>query len=212
MPEPVADATVSDPTEGLVVEPWQARLEVLAMLLVGVVGVVLAASTVTAIANAREQNAMGDGPLDIVGVLRSIGQGVGLTAAGALVVALVLVLLGPGGGIGRRGQLALAGLVGVGLLVSGAAGFAAATYVVGAHGSSMGMPMSSEAFNWHQRVGLGAPLVMACALAVYVAWTAFSTLAELRPATDDWSADQPGAGPDAGPDAGSDAVVDAEEA
>lgn len=159
------------------VEPWQRRLEVLAALLVGVVAVVLVAATTTAISNARRQRTFSDDGLDIVGVLQVIGRGVGLAGAGALVVALVLVLLAPGGPIRRLGMRTLAGLVVVGLLVAGVCGFSASAYLVGSTQSSrMDVPTSNGSTDLIQRLGIAAPLVMATALAVYVAWCAFQVL------------------------------------
>jgi hypothetical protein len=179
-------------------EPWQVRFEVLALILVTSVVVAVIAAFFSAHAQLSINQPTFPGAeaprTDWTEVVRIAGTSANLMAAGALVVALLLVTLGPGDRIGRLGTTVLQGVVGVGLVTAGLAAVSSALTVT----RSDDDPLTYASF----QTGLGtdgfigrlsgvAPLLLAAVIAGYVAWCAFSTLGDVPPL---------------------DAVVDAEEA
>jgi hypothetical protein len=182
------------------VEPWQHRLEVMALLLVVSVAIVVFAAFASAHAQLSQDFTTFPGAsqprTDLTELIRVAGSSANLLAAGALLVAFLLVTLGPGDRIGALGTTVLRGLVGVGLITAGLAALSAVLTLIYSDDPGSGSVVSGAfvAEGLVSRVGQVAPLFVAAAIAGYVAWCAFSILGEV-PA-----------------ELGSDAVVDAEEA
>jgi len=164
---------------GVGAEPWQVRLEILAVLLVLAAALLGVARLVTAYDAPAGINVFeGESP-DIVEVVRTAGLAVGPTLAGALLVAFLLVTLGPGQVLGRSGVLALRGVVGVGLPAAGLAAFAGAAVIIDPDAAGPFGDAQSTVHDLVSRLGYGAPALAAAAIAGYVAWCAFSTLGEV---------------------------------
>lgn len=168
-------------------EPWQRRLEVLALLLVVSVVVLLIAAF--AGANAQLSISFDAFPgseqpsKDLTEIIRIAGSSANIAMAGALLVALLLVTLGPGDRIGRQGTTVLWGLVGVGLITAGLGAVSAVLTVTGDVG-----PMSAASLQTGMvgedlvgKLSGVAPLLIAAVIAGYVAWCAFSTLGDVPP-------------------------------
>lgn len=165
-------------------EPWQQRLEVLALLLVASVVVVIIAAFVSANAQLSMDFSAFPGAdppqKDVAEIVRLAGTSANLAMAGALLVALLLVTLGPGDRIGAKGTVVLWGIVVVGLVAAGLGALSAALTLIHEDG-----PMTAASFS----MGLGGdglvgklsgvmPLLVAAVIAGYVAWCAFSTLGD----------------------------------
>lgn len=188
----MTDLEPHDPAPAPAAEPWQARLEVLSLLLVAAAAVSIVARVITAYYSQRQVDST-NFQLEAgnwVRALRFAGQGVSLTAAAALLVAFLLITLGPGPELRPRGVLALRLEVVIGLVAAGLATFAAVAtvfqdQVLGLTDSRM---LVTDFTSLVTRLGVAAPLVMATAIAGYVAWSAFSTLGEAR--VDDGEADE----------------------
>lgn len=180
---PPAPPPVAAPPEP-VVEPWQARLEVVSLLLVATVAVLLAARLASALDLARQERSFPGDSLDLSSVVRLAGEQTGPVASIAVVLALVLVTFGPGDGLSRRGILALRSICVVGLAVAGVATFAGIAALVDPTVVSYAGPNPSTARDLSDRVSVGAPLLMAAAIAGVASWCAFSTLGEVGPVPD----------------------------
>ncbi|MCU1369467.1 MAG: hypothetical protein JWO77_661 [Ilumatobacteraceae bacterium] len=181
-PAPPSSPAPTDETE-----PWQQRLEVLALLLVLSVVAVLVSGLVSANAQlgsvASDPSGVEPPAVGIDEVVRVGGASANLIVAGALLVALLLVTLGPGDRIGRRGSTVLRGLVGVGLVSAGLAGISSVLTVMYDPDELSGARLSTDfvAEGLVGRLSGVAPLVVAAVIAGYVAWCAFSTLGEVPP-------------------------------
>ncbi|WP_426572709.1 hypothetical protein [Aquihabitans sp. McL0605] len=184
---------------GHAVEPWQARLEALGALLV----VVAAVGVVSALVIAHEQSGRfgsGAGTTDWIWVGQQAGQQVGLLGAGTVLVALLLVTLGPGRSISRMGVATLQAVVVVGLVVAGLVGFAAVSLAANLPDKARAANMMGSALGLGARLGLASVLAAGAVLAGYVAWCAFSTLGEARDVGDEpepagtWNPDVGGQG------------------
>ncbi|WP_421120237.1 hypothetical protein ACE2AJ_02575 [Aquihabitans daechungensis] len=168
-----------------VVEPWQARLEVVAVLLLVSVALTLLARLAGAYDQARAARAFDDS-IDLVAVVRLAGEQTGLIAAGGVLVAFLLVTLGPDGRLSGRGLLALRGVTVIGLAVAGVCAFAGLASLASSDGASpFNRPGASVARTAVDRLSIGVPLLLAAAIAGYVAWCAFSALGELPDLDDD---------------------------
>jgi hypothetical protein len=173
--------------------PWQARLEAVALLLLATVAITLVARLVGAYDQAKGMRELG-ASIDLVRVVRFAGEQTGLIAAAGVLLAFLLVTLGPGGRFSSRGVLALRASTVLGLLVAGITAFAGIGSIVSSdqsapYGSFRGAAIRSTA----ARLSTGVPLLLAAAIAGYVAWCAFSTLGErprvLFPEADDGEGD-----------------------
>ena len=176
-PGPPAPLAASAPDRA--VEPWQARLEVVALLLLLSVAVLLVTRLASAYDVARQARTFSDDSVDLVSVVRIAGEQTGPGAAIALVLVLVLVTLGPGDGLSARGVLALRSTCVVGLAIAGVTAFAGIAAVIDPTVASFSSPNPTAVRNAVDRVSVGAPLLLAAAAAGYVAWCAFSTLGEV---------------------------------
>jgi hypothetical protein len=169
------------------VDPWQRRFETLAVLLVVVVVTVIVAAFAIADAQLGSGNAFGAGlerPDGIGELVRLAGSSAGFATAGALLVSLLLVTLGPGDRITGTGTFVLRALVGIGLFASGLAVVSAILTATRADDLADGSMMVSEVVGQGlvERVSTAAPLLAAAIISGYVAWCAFSTLGEVAPA------------------------------
>lgn len=167
-------------------EPWQLRLEVLAAILVASVAVALVSAFISA--DAQLSTAMpsfpgsGQADTDWTEVIRVAGAFANLMVAGALLVALLLVTLGPGDRIGRRGSFVLRILVGLGLVTAGLAAVSSVlTLTAGDDGplSYAGFQTGLGTEGFVPRLAAVAPLLAAAVIAGYVAWCAFTTLGDV---------------------------------
>jgi hypothetical protein len=160
------------------VQPWQARLEVVALLLLVTVAVSIVARLVGAYEQAKDARQFG-ASVDLVQVVRFAGEQTGFIAAGGILVAFLLVALGPGVAPTGRGRLALRSTTVLGLLVAGLAAFAGIATLVISEVGGQGLPMGIAGEpSLVDRLSSGVPLLLAAAIAGYVAWCAFSTLGE----------------------------------
>ncbi len=160
------------------VEPWQARLEIVALLLLISVALTVVARLAVAYDQSSGARAFDDS-VDLVGVVRSAGEQFGLLAAGGVLIALLLVTLGPEGRVRRQGVLALRATTVVGLAVAGLCAFAGvAALATDLDATPFDEPGTSAARTVVNRLGVGVPLLLAAAIAGYVAWCAFSALGE----------------------------------
>lgn len=161
------------------VEPWEQRLETLALLLLVAMAVTIVARFAGAYDQSKVARTLGDSSLDPVAVVKLAGQQVGVIGAGAVLIAFLLVTLGPGDRISQRGVLALRSVTVIGLIVAGVAAFAgiAVLFDAGTVNQYMEMPPSAGR-GLLVRLSAGGPLLVAAATAGYVAWCAFSTLGE----------------------------------
>ena len=164
-------------------EPWQVRLEALAMLLVVTVVVALGSSLVSAYAQLGDLSggfSGAEGPVDLADVLRVGGTAANLAVAGALVVAFLLVALGPGDRAGAMGTTVLRGVVVVGLVTAGIGGISSVLNVLDEPDRATFSLNGPSAEGFLSRASLAAPSLVAALLAVYVAWCAFSSLGDVR--------------------------------
>lgn len=174
-PAPPEPALVASPEA---VPAWQARLEVVALLLLATTAVSVVARLATAYDQARLAQSFGQS-LDLVAVVRLAGEQTAYFAAGSVLVAYLLVTLGPGGGLSRRGLLALRATTVVGLAVAGLAAFAGLASLATASDAAAAGPFGSPGSRSPvDRLSDGVPLLLAAAIAGYVAWCAFSALGE----------------------------------
>lgn len=183
-PAPPLPMAVAGPAP---VDPWQRRFETLAVLLVVVVITLIVSAFAVAQAqlNPDDLFAVGFEPRDGIGELvRIAGSSAGFATAGALLVALLLVTLGPGDRITRTGIYVLRALVGVGLFAAGLAAVSAILTATRADDLAQGSMVVSDVVGqgFVQRVSMAAPLLGAALISGYVAWCAFSTLGEIDPA------------------------------
>lgn len=172
-PAPLASA----PAE--VAPPWQERLEVISLLLLLAAALTVLARLATAYDQMKAVRPFGDGSVDLVAVVRLGGQAVGPIAAASVLLAFLLVTLGPGDRISQRGVLALRAATVIGLVVAGVCAFAAIATI--ADGDDVGSTIngvSTTARDLINRLGVAVPLVIAGLIAGYVAWCAFATLGE----------------------------------
>jgi len=164
------------------VEAWQQRLEVVAILLLTTVALTIVARLAGAYDQARVAHTFSSDSIDLVAVVRLAGQQVGPIAAGAVLLAFLLVTLGPGDLVSERGVLVLRAATVLGLVVAGVAAFAGLALVLDAATVSKYLESaSSTERGLLVRLSAGGPLLVAAAIAGYVAWCAFSTLGELPP-------------------------------
>jgi hypothetical protein len=169
------------PAAVLLVEPWQARLEAIAILLLVTVAATLVARLVGAYDQARTARALGES-IDLVRVVRDTGEQSGLIAAAGVLVAFLLVTLGPDGRLTGRGILALRATTVIGLIVAGVCGFAGiATLASSDQGAPYRFAGASAGRTALDRLSVGVPLLLAAVIAGYVAWCAFSALGEANP-------------------------------
>lgn len=164
-------------------EPWQRRFELLALLLVVAVALVLVSAVVVAHAQLSDQFAtfpsFASGDYDLTDVIRVGGSSANLAVAGALLVAMLLVTLGPADRFTGRGRLVLRSTVVIGLVTAGLAGTSGVLTVIDrpdevpyANGGVAGFPGEGLL----TRLASVAPLLVAAVLAGYVAWCAFAAL------------------------------------
>lgn len=179
-PAPPAPPTAPSPASA--VEPWQARLEALSLLLLASVAVLLISRLASASELAREQAGLPQQPFDLVSVVRLAGEQTGPVAAIAVVLALVLVTFGPGDGLSGRGIWALRAIWVIGLAVAGVAAFAGIAALIDPTVVSFAGPNPSLVRDLADRVSVAAPLLLSAVVSGYVAWSAFSTLGEVGPA------------------------------
>ena len=178
---PPAPPPPPPPAPTSVVEPWQARLEMLALLLLLTVAVTLLARLVGAFDQARQARALGES-IDLVTVVRFAGEQTGLIAAAGVLVAFLLVTLGPGSALSGRGVFVLRGATVIGLVVAGVSAFAGIAALASADQGSPARSFGATAARTvADRLSIGVPLLLAAAIAGYVAWCAFSTLGDSRP-------------------------------
>jgi hypothetical protein len=183
------DGTPLAPEPEPAVEPWQQRLEVIAILLVLTTAVSVLGRLITAYDQAGLAlvgSAAGESR-DLLVVVRSAVMAVGPWAAAAVLVSFLLVTLGPGDQVTARGVLVLRSLVVLGLFVAGLVALGALIILSGyEQRSSSGVLQlvdgSSMFGGLASRIGWSAPLLVAAVTAGYVAWCAFSTLGEIAPA------------------------------
>ena len=165
-----------------VAAPWQERLEVIALLLLLSAAITVVARLAGAYDQLRDVNPFTNEPTDLVRVVQLAGQQIGPLAAGSVLIAFLLVTLGPGDRISQRGVLALRAATVVGLVVAGLTAFAAIASLLDANGVSNGLvQVSATARDGINRVSTALSLLVATAIAGYVAWCAFSTLGEVPP-------------------------------
>ncbi|HWJ60359.1 MAG TPA: hypothetical protein VNS19_00190 [Acidimicrobiales bacterium] len=176
-PEPlIADAPAS------AAAPWQERLEVVALLLLLSAAATLVARFANAYDLASSARPFTNQSADLVSVVRMAGQQSGPIAAGSILLAFLLVTLGPGDRISQRGVVALRAATVVGLAVAGVCAFAAiATLIDSADAGGVLGDASSSPRDALNRVSMAVPLLVAAAIAGYVAWCAFATLGEVPP-------------------------------
>jgi hypothetical protein len=169
---------MTDGSDEGAIPPWQARLEVVALLLLVTVAVSVVARLVGAYEQAKDARQFG-ASVDLVQVVRFAGEQAGFIAAGGILVAFLLVAQGPGVAPTSRGRLALRSTTVLGLLVAGIAAFAGIATLVTSEVGGQGLPMGIAGEpSLVDRLSSGVPLLLAAAIAVYVAWCAFSTLGE----------------------------------
>lgn len=166
------------PAPAPAVPPWQARLEAIALLLLVTVAATVAARLIGAYDQARIVRTF-DQSIDLVQVVRFAGEQVGFIAAGGVLVAFLLVTLGPADHLSARGVLALRSSTVLGLVVAGLSAFAGiASLGARSRGAPFGAPGTLAARSLADRLSVGVPLLLAAAVAGYVAWCAFSELGE----------------------------------
>ena len=182
------DGTLLAPEPEPAVEPWQQRLEVIAILLVLTTAVSVLGRLITAYDQAGVAlvgSAVGESR-DLLVIVRTAAMAVGPWAAAAVLVSFLLVTLGPGDQVSARGVLVLRSLVVLGLFVAGLVALGALIILSGyEQRSSSGVLQvidDSSFGGLASRIGWSAPLLVAAVTAGYVAWCAFSTLGELAPA------------------------------
>ncbi len=159
--------------------PWQERLEVVSLLLLLSAAVTVVARVVGAYDQEKSARSGDLGSVDLVSVVQLAGQSVAPIAAGSVLVAFLLVTLGPGDRISTRGVLALRAATVIGLGVAGLAGFAAIASLLESHGATGGLGLDvTGQRDALDRVSTALPLVVAGVLATYTAWCAFSALGE----------------------------------
>lgn len=165
-----------------VVAPWQERLEVIALLLLLAAAVTVVARLAGAFDQFDELASPRGLSVDLVDVVKFAGQQIGVLAAGSVLLAFLLVTLGPGDQISNRGVLVLRGAVVIGLVVAGIAAFAgvAALFGLGATSTTFAEDPST-ARDAVDQVSTALPLLVAAAIAGYSAWCAFATLGEVPP-------------------------------
>jgi hypothetical protein len=158
--------------------PWRARLEVLALLLLTTVTLVVLARLVGAYDQAEQARELGRS-IDLVQVVRLAGEQAGFIAAAGVLVAFLLVTLGPEGAPTGRGRFALRAATVLGLIVAGLCAFAGIAALAASSDGAIGLLSSfPPARSLTERLSTGVPLLLAAATAGYVAWCAFSTLGE----------------------------------
>ena len=121
------------------------------------------------------------GGYDITDVIRAGGSSANLAVAGALLVALLVVTLGPAERSTGRGRLVLRSVVGVGLVTAGlAATSAVLTVTDDPEGPTFSVAPTAGFLGEGTiaRLAGTTPLLVAAALAGYVAWCAFSALGD----------------------------------
>jgi hypothetical protein len=160
--------------------PWQERLEVIAVLLLLSAAVTVVARLASAYDQFNDLATARMASTNVVDVLQFAGQQIGILAAGSVVIAYLLVTLGPGDRISARGVLALRGATVVGLAVAGLTAFAAVAtaFRLGVTTTSFAEEPSS-ARDLLDRISVAGPLVLAASIAGYVGWCAFATLGEV---------------------------------
>lgn len=183
-PGPFVAPTAGAPAPA--VEPWQHRLEVLAVILVLSVVAVLISAFVAAHAqlSVNFSEFGGEAPkTDFTEVVRLAGTSANLMAAGALLVALLLVTLGPGDRIGRTGTLVLRGIVGIGLITAGLGAISAVLTVTLDEGPLTAAALQAGVYGdgLIGKISGVAPLLVAAVISAYVAWCAFTTLGDVPP-------------------------------
>jgi len=195
-PAPMGPAVAAAPAPA--VEPWQARLELVALLLLLTVAVTTLARLVGAYDQEHGFQMATGGPVDLIAVVRFAGVQTGPIASGALLIAFLLVTLGPGDRISSRGVLALWSATVLGLFLAGLGAFSSVA-VIAQSADSAARSLGAGSGSFVGRLTTSAPVLLAAVIAGYVAWCAFSTLGETPELLF----------PD---EVESDAVVDAEEA
>jgi len=163
-------------------EPWQQRLETVSLLLVVAMAITIVARFAGAYDQARDARAFGVGSIDLIGVVKLAGQQVGPIAAGAILIAFLLVTLGPGDQISGRGVLVLRSVTVLGLVTAGIAAFTGLAVLFDAGTVAQYLEVAPSAGRSALvRLAAGVPLLVAAAVAGYVAWFAFSTLGDVPP-------------------------------